>query len=90
MLLFLALYRWVPATKPSWRAVLWGSGVTAVAWELAKAAFSWFVGSGLSTYNLVYGSLGSVVALIFWVYLSASVALFGAHLTAAIDWKETI
>ncbi len=90
MLLFVALYRWVPAAKPSWRAVLWGAGVTTVAWELAKAGFSWFVSSGLSSYNLVYGSLGSVVALIFWVYLSASVALFGAHLTAAIDWKETI
>ncbi|MBN1248827.1 MAG: YihY/virulence factor BrkB family protein [Anaerolineae bacterium] len=85
MLMFLALYRWAPTKQVSWRAVLWGSGVTAMTWEIAKSLFTWFLNSGLANYRLVYGSLGSVVALLFWIYISASIALFGAHLTAALD-----
>jgi membrane protein len=32
----------------------------------------------------VYGSLGTVVALMFWLYLSSMIIIFGAHLSAAI------
>jgi membrane protein len=85
VLLFIALYRWVPTERASWRAVLWGGGLAGIAWEVAKIGFSWFVSSGLASYKLVYGSLGGVIALLFWIYLSASIALFGAHLTASID-----
>jgi len=36
-------------------------------------------------YELVYGSLSTVVALMFWIYLISSITLFGAHLSAVID-----
>jgi membrane protein len=85
VLLFVALYRWVPTEEVSWRAVLWGGGLAGVAWEIAKIGFSWFVSSGLAGYKLVYGSLGGLIALLFWIYISASIALVGAHLTASID-----
>ena len=84
-LLFVALYRWVPTEAVSWRAALWGGGLTGVAWEIAKEVFAWFVSSGLTNYKLVYGSLGGVIALLFWIYIGASLALFGAHLTSSID-----
>ncbi|MCU0519172.1 MAG: YihY/virulence factor BrkB family protein [Anaerolineae bacterium] len=84
-LLFVALYRWVPTAKVSWRAGLWGGSIAATAWEAAKAGVTWFLSSGLTNYLLVYGSLASVVVLLLWIYISASITLFGAHLTAAID-----
>lgn len=84
-LMFLALFRWAPTKQVSWRAVLLGGSATAITWEIAKSLFTWFLNSGLANYRLVYGSLGSVVALLFWIYISASIALFGAHVTAAID-----
>jgi len=43
---------------------------------------------GLVSYELVYGSLGTVVALLFWIYLSATITLFGAHLSAVIDRRN--
>jgi membrane protein len=85
LLMFMALYRWAPATTVSWRAVLWGAGSTALVWEIGKSLFGWFLHSGLANYSLVYGSLSSVVALLFWIYIGASITLFGAHVTAAID-----
>jgi membrane protein len=82
--LFLALYRWVPSAEVKWSAALWAALVVAVAWELAADAFAWYVGSGLARYRIVYGSLGAVVALMFWIYLSSWIIIFGAHLGAAI------
>jgi membrane protein len=85
LLIFVALYRWIPTKKAGWRAVLWGAGIAAVVWEAAKVLITYYLRSSLVNYELVYGSLAGVVALLFWIYVSASIALFCAHLTAAID-----
>jgi membrane protein len=82
--LFLALYRWVPNTSVPWSAVLWGAGVAALLWEVAKRGFVWYLNAGLARYSLVYGSLGTVVVLMFWLYLSALITFLGAHLAATV------
>ena len=89
-LMFVALYRWVPNTAVTWKAALWGATVASVGWELAKGGFNWYLSSGLVRYELVYGSLGTVVALLFWIYISAMITLFGAHLSAVIDHGRQI
>jgi len=87
-LLFWGLYRWVPNTRVRWSHALWGATVATVAWQVITDTFSWYLSSGLAKYNLVYGSLGAVVALMFWIYLSSWITLFGAHLTAAISRRQ--
>ena len=84
-LTFLGLYRWVPNVKVGWGAAIGGALFAALAWELTKQGFTWFVGSGLASYQLVYGSLATVVALMLWIYLSSLIILFGAHLSGAIS-----
>ena len=51
---------------------------------VAKRALAWYISSDLVNYPLVYGSLSSVVALLLWIYVSSWLALFGAHLSAAV------
>jgi len=88
-LLYLALYRWVPTEKVYWGATFWGALTTAVAWKIATAGFNWYLRSGLGRYQLVYGSLGAIVALLFLIFIVSTITLFGAHLSAAIDrWHE--
>ena len=88
-LLFLALYRWVPTEKVYWSATFWGALTASIAWKAATAGFSWYLRSGLGRYQLVYGSLGAIVALLFLIFIVSMITLFGAHLCAAIDhWKE--
>ena len=82
--MFMALYLWVPNTDVPGSAALWAGLIAAITWEVAKRAFAWYLDSGLVRYELVYGSLGTVVALMFWIYLSSWIVLFGAHLSAAI------
>jgi membrane protein len=89
-LLFLALYRWVPNTSVPWSAALWGAGVASLLWEVAKKGFAWYLEAGLARYSLVYGSLGTVVALMFWLYLSAWITFFGAHLSAAVAQRSQV
>jgi membrane protein len=83
-LLFLALYRWTPNTRVPWRAAGWAALIVSIVWQLAATAFAWYVGSGLARYQLVYGSLGTIIALLFWIYLASWFTLFGAHLSVAI------
>lgn len=84
ILMFWAIYHWIPMVKVSRKASLLGAVIAGVAWELLNNIFTWYLSSGLSTYRLVYGSVGTIVALLFWIYLTATIILVGAHLTASI------
>lgn len=84
-LLFLALYRWVPTENVRWKATFWGALAASIGWKTASEGFSWYLRSGLGRYQLVYGSLGAIVALLFLIFIVSMVTLFGAHLSASID-----
>ncbi len=83
-LVFLALYHWAPNTKVPWLAALWGAAFATTGWELTTRGFTWYLSSGLVQYELIYGSLGTVVVLMLWIYLGSMITLFGAHLSAAV------
>ena len=83
-LMFLVLYRWTPNADVRWTEAAWGAATATFGWRVAVYAFTWYLSSGLVNYQLVYGTLGTVIALMFWIYLSSLVTLFGAHLGAAI------
>jgi len=88
-ILFLALYRWVPISNVKWHIALWGALTASTGWKIALAGFSWYLKSGLENYQLVYGSLGAIVALLFLIFIMSMVTLFGAHLSAAVDrWEK--
>ncbi len=87
-LMFVAMYRWIPATQVSWKASSWAALVATIMWQLASYVFTWYVRVGLGRYELIYGSLGAVVALLVLVYLIAWIILFGAHLCAAITHHQ--
>ena len=84
-LMFWAMYYWVPSVNVSKKASLIGALVIGVTWEMINNAFTWYLSSGLDQYRLVYGSVGTVVALLFWVYLTGTIAVLGAHITASIQ-----
>jgi membrane protein len=72
---FASLYHFVPPSRPGLRDVWVGALVGTIAFELVKVGFSFYLGT-LATYDVVYGSLGSLFAFLFVVYLQASVVLF--------------
>lgn len=76
---FLLLYKFVPNTRVRWRHVWVGALVAAALVEIAKNVFVWFLGH-FATYNLVYGSVSTIIALMVWSYISAMILLFCAKL----------
>jgi membrane protein len=80
VLLFSFLYAVLPSTRVGWMEVLPGAVMASLAWEVAKNGFTVYLGS-FASYNLVYGSLGAVIALLLWSYISGLIILLGAELT---------
>ena len=87
-LLFLALFRWVPNTRVRFASSAVGSLWTTLAWEAAKRIFAWYLTSRWANFQILYGSLGTVLGLMFWIYVSCVVILLGAHITASIDQRK--
>ena len=83
--MFWAMYQFVPTVKVRRRAALISGLTVGIAWELLNNIFTWYLSSSLVQFRLVYGSLGTIVALLLHVYLTASLVLIGAHLTASIQ-----
>ncbi len=84
---FLFLFAWVPAVRPSWRQALPGAVVAALLFEAAKNVFGLYV-RNFANFDVVFGSLGAVAAFLFWVYLSATIMLYGAEVVAATRKEE--
>lgn len=80
---FLFLYALVPVTRPRFRYVIPGAVIAALGFEVVKLGFSVYI-EHFGNYDVVFGSLGAVVAFMFWVYLSAGILLYGAELIAAL------
>jgi membrane protein len=76
------LYRYAPNRQaPKWRWVSPGAVVATFLWLLGSVGFTVYV-SHFNSYDKTYGSLGGVVVMLTWLYLSAFVALFGAVINA--------
>jgi len=85
VLVFFSLYYWVPQIKVKKMGALTGAVVATFSWQLITAIFSAYLASGLARYEIVYGSLGKMIALLAWIYFSSWIILFCAHLTSSID-----
>ena len=76
--IFLAIYKFIPNTKTYWRYVWPGAILAAVLFEVGKSIFVYYL-DNFSNPELVYGSVGSVIALLGWIYISAFILLVGAE-----------
>ena len=77
---FVLLYRFVPHTRVEWRDVWLGSVLGATMFHLVRLGFAWFM-TNFGSFNLVYGSLGAVMAVLVWAYLSSMAIMLGAQVT---------
>jgi membrane protein len=80
VVLFVIIYRFMPKAEVSLRDTLPGAILGGLLWEIAKYIFAWSV--NYFHYDQIYGSVGAVVAVLTWSYVSSLILLFGAQLTA--------
>jgi membrane protein len=77
---FLLLYRFVPSKWPKWKDIWVGALAAAIFFEITKVLFILYV-RVFSPYDLVYGSMGALIAFLMWTYFSTLVFLFIAKVT---------
>ena len=77
------VYHFAPATRPPWRWITAGSLLALAVWLAASLALRWYVGQ-VANYNATYGSIGGVILLLLWLYVTAGVLLLGAEVNAEI------
>lgn len=78
---FYLIYKYVPNRKLKFNNVIIGTIFTTVGWVTTSLLFSFYV-NNFANYGKVYGSLGGVIALISWLYISALIILIGGELNS--------
>lgn len=79
------LYRYGPSRhEAKWKWITPGSLFFAIAWVVLTLGFGFYV-SHFGKYNVTYGSLGGVIVLVTWMYLSSFVLLFGAEFNSEVE-----
>ncbi len=82
VLVFGLIYRYVPYDSGlHWRDIWLGAALASIFWEIAKLGFAWYV-TNMALLNLVYGSVGAIIALMLWGYITAVILLMCAELAA--------
>ena len=77
------VYSWAPAAAHAWRWITPGSVFAILATLITSLGFSYYV-TNLGAYDATYGSIGAVIVLLTWMYLTAFFILVGGEINAAI------
>jgi len=79
------VYRFGPSRAvPCWHLFSWGSIAATLLWLAASLAFSFYV-ARFASYDKTYGSIGAVIALLMWLWMSSYIVLFGAELNREME-----
>ncbi len=87
LVLFILLYTIMPNRKLRVKEVLPGAAFTSVVWVAASLLFSEYV-NNFANFARLYGSLGGVIVLMLWLYLSSMVMLIGSEINATLYFER--
>ena len=81
------LYRYAPAHKKRWKFLNPGSVLATGLAVLTSLGFSYYI-NNFSSYNKVYGSLGTVIVAMLWMYINSLILLIGFELNASVELSK--
>ncbi|GEN35686.1 MULTISPECIES: YihY/virulence factor BrkB family protein [Aneurinibacillus] len=82
--LFAFLYYFAPSCDVNWKVTIVGALFAGLGWLAVSYGFSYYV-NNFGNYSLTYGSLGGVIILMIWFYLSAMILIMGGQINALIE-----
>jgi membrane protein len=87
MMVFALLYYFLPDVKQEFRFITPGSAVGTCLWLLACWLFSLYADE-LGTYDRMYGSIGGVIVLLTWLYVTGLIFIVGGEINALIEHES--
>ena len=73
------MYSLLPPVRVKWREALPGAGVSLVGWVVLTRCFSYYV-DHMGRYSLLYGSIGAIIVLMLWLYMTSTTLVLGGVL----------
>ncbi|UCC73754.1 MAG: YihY/virulence factor BrkB family protein [Gemmatimonadota bacterium] len=86
-LLFLLLYKYVPARRVPWRMALTAAAFTAICWELLKLGFTFYL-TRVANYTSIYGGIATLVVVVIWFYYLSIVFVLGAEVAQVYELRR--
>ena len=86
---FTVVYKVIPTGKVSWNNAITGAVIFSALMEMAKHLFTWYV-ANFTRYDVIFGSLETVVILVIWVFYIALILLFCAELIASYQRRDLV
>lgn len=85
--LFYVLYKLGPNYEKRKNYVLWGTLFATIMWQITSFGFAFYVDT-LGNFSITYGSLGTVIVLMIWFYLSGIIITTGGVINAQITKRK--
>ena len=83
------VYRFGPSRQQAkWRWLSWGAVIATVVWVAASWIFSFYL-QNFADYNATYGSLGAVIGLMMWTWISVIILIVGAAINAEMEHQTS-
>ena len=79
--IFLLIYKFIPNTRTYWRYIWPGALLAAVLFEISKSVFVFYL-ENFASFEQLYGSLASIIVLLFWTYVSGLILIAGAEFSS--------
>ncbi len=81
------LYRYGPAHKRRWKFSSPGSILATTLAVLTSLGFTFYI-NHFASYNKIYGSIGTLIVMMLWLYINSFIILIGFELNASIDLSK--
>lgn len=85
--IFAALYRYTPCRKLKWKEVIPGAIFSTITLVIVSLAFAYYV-NNFGNYSRVYGSIGTVIVLLTWLFMLSIITLMGGELNATLAFDR--
>ncbi|SIS22481.1 YihY family inner membrane protein [Bacillus velezensis] len=89
LIVFTALYIFAPNKRLSLRFVLPGAVFAATGWIIVSMLFSFYVGT-FANYSATYGSIGGIIVLMIWFYLTGTLLILGGEINALLHKRKKL
>lgn len=88
LFVFSLLFKFVPNCKLRFKHVLPGALIATIGWSAVSMIFSFYV-NNFASYTRIYGSIGGIIILLIWLYISSLVVLLGGEVNAALEYLRS-
>lgn len=87
LMVFNAVYKYTPSKRLTWKETFPGAVFTTVGWILTSIGFSYYV-NHFGSYSKIYGSIGAIIALMSWLFISSVIILIGGEINATLSYRK--